>query len=746
MTINKRILRSVRTNLSFYLASSILTAITVALIIGAFATAQTLRQATEQVYDGYQLESAQFKTSTALSPEQIAALEDAYDVLLEEQLSYDAAFSADAGQTEDTLRLLALNEKLNLADVLAGRLPSADNEALISQRYAISHGVAVGDSISVLGETFLITGYMARPDYLYCLQNTSDPFGNYDTFGLLGISRDALNRLCTPVSEYAVVYLDPSMEKEFRKAVYELAAPTEYIAATANPRISLPLSQPQSLQSEFTSYAIILFLLVVVLLSLMLSRMVRKDSRNIGTLLALGYRKKELVSHYAVYSLIPAVIGGLLGVLISIPFTRAFSAYFMNDLEQVPYQAVYPYPVAAAALTAPVLLYLLSAIVILQKNVKTDIIPLLKSGSKSQHISKLFASGKGSFQRVYTLRVLCGNLSRSLVFILGMTVACLIILLGGICQDSQQNLLRNKISAVTDARYETALKDFHTQPITSGETLIDVNFGVSGRTKGFNLVGYDEDNVLLKRNTLSGEPTEYGKYYMTRAAASYYGVQPGDSFTFYHQISMEETTVEIADIIDNDIMLLLLTSKDNAAQIVGVSPDSYNNIISKEKQDLPDEEIQSITDLGGYRDKYETLLSSSSVVYKILLVVGVIICVLLVNLLSGMVLDENTRNISMLKVLGYRNCEIQDLVLRPHHLLVPVCYLLSIPLTLLLTQAILSDTVENSGVYIDTVVQPSTLVIYFVIVLASYAISLLFAARKLQKVDMVESLKEDREG
>lgn len=38
MTINKRILRSVRTNLFFYLASSILTAITVALIIDACLT------------------------------------------------------------------------------------------------------------------------------------------------------------------------------------------------------------------------------------------------------------------------------------------------------------------------------------------------------------------------------------------------------------------------------------------------------------------------------------------------------------------------------------------------------------------------------------------------------------------------------------------------------------------------------------------------------------------------------------
>ena len=99
----------------------------------------------------------------------------------------------------------------------------------------------------------------------------------------------------------------------------------------------------------------------------------------------------------------------------------------------------------------------------------------------------------------------------------------------------------------------------------------------------------------------------------------------------------------------------------------------------------------------------------------------------------------------MLKVLGYRSREIRRIVLLPNHILVPVSYLLSIPFTLLLTKAMMADTVENSGVLIETVVRPQTLLLYFLIVVAAYLVSLLFAGRKLQKVNMVESLKEERE-
>ena len=57
----------------------------------------------------------------------------------------------------------------------------------------------------------------------------------------------------------------------------------------------------------------------------------------------------------------------------------------------------------------------------------------------------------------------------------------------------------------------------------------------------------------------------------------------------------------------------------------------------------------------------------------------------------------------------------------------------------------MADTIENSGVLIETVVRPQTLILYFLIVVAAYLVSLLFAGWKLQKVNMVESLKEERE-
>ena len=417
MVIHRKIRRSVKANISFYLVSAVLTAITVAMIIGACATADTLEQEAGGMLDTYQVEQAEFKMDGMLSEEQIRAFEKEYDLLLEEQVSCDVRVKIGAGTV---LRILGENEKVNLVDILEGEDISADDDILISRRFAEGHGIQIGDVMELFGQVFTVSGYVARPDYLYCLQDITDPFGNYDTFGLVIMKKEVMKRLTATVSSYGVVYRDPAREKEFRKALYETAEPDEYMTDTQNARLSLPRSEPEMLRSEFVSYALILFLLVIVLLSFMLSRMVQRESKTIGTLLALGYRKGELIRHYAMYGLIPGAFGSVLGILISIPFSRGFSWYFMQNLEQIPYEVAYPVWIAVICLFVPALLYLAASVLVLNGKIRMDVVPLLKGGGKSHRVSRILRHQKGSFQKTYAVRVLLGNLSRSITFLIGM--------------------------------------------------------------------------------------------------------------------------------------------------------------------------------------------------------------------------------------------------------------------------------------------------------------------------------------
>ena len=753
MTLGRKAFRSVRKNLSFYIVTCFLTIVAVTMLIGALTTAETIGDTCEEIYGNLSVEDAQFVTEGIITEEDLLRYETDFDLILERQNYTDITIG------DNTVRLFKESSKVNLSWIFETKdgesedvAPSSasDGYVYICKKYGSFNDLGIGDGIILGNETLTVGGYALRPDYLNTLKDLNETIGDYSRFTIALVNDDTYEAVLnsdpslTDNAYYGVVFHDGNKINTFRKTLYADYRPIVYFNSDMNSRISMLRGEVIMLKKEFSSYSMILFVLVMIIVAFMLSRIIDGESVNIGTLKALGYKENELNRHYVIYAMIPAVIGSFLGVITGIPFSRAFCAYFFNDVDSFPYSVRYSIVIMVIAFILPIVFNIAVSAVVTSVLLRRDAAMLMKKGKNVRNVRKLFNGSKLRFKTVYMFRVLAGNPVRTMVFIIGMTVASMIILLGGMCQDSQRNVLENVLpDMMGEAKYETGLKSFHTGTVENGQTLIDVTFEVPDTKIAFNLIGYDEDNTLLKRESLSGEPLTYGGYYMTSGAANYYGIGAGDNFTFVHRITGEETTVKIDDIIDNDALRLVLTSKENAAYLVGVSPDEYNNILSAVPVDVPSEEILKIADFDSYQDSFEQLLATTKVVYAILLTVGIIVCILMVNLLSGMIIDENKRNVSMLKVLGYHEPEINRIILRPNHFLLPCCYILAIPLTRYMTKLMMMGATESSGVYIDVVVKPVTLVLYFLIVVSAYIVSLFFGNRKLDRINMAESLKQE---
>lgn len=350
------------------------------------------------------------------------------------------------------------------------------------------------------------------------------------------------------------------------------------------------------------------------------------------------------------------------------------------------------------------------------------------------------------FPLLYGIRSLCGNISRSLTMIVGIAVASMAVILAGVYQDAYDDMLDNKVPlAMMGGQYEYGFRDFQSENNYGGYGIMDVSFGVDGTDSMFNLIGYDEGCPLLTAETISGASMEYGGFYMTSSAARIFGVESGDEFTFYDLISMEHTTITISDIVENDVLSLMITSKANVAQIIGRNAEGFNVIISEGPLNIPPELLRKSASLEDYRRSTESALNTARVVLSIVKVIGSLICILVVILLSGMIIEENRRSISTLEVLGYRGQELRRLVLSPNHLLVSVGFALGIPLGLALADMIARANADSGGVMMSILLTGKTLLISAVFIAAAYILSLALSARKLKKIDMVECLKEERE-
>lgn len=739
MTLQKKILRSLKKNLSFYITGSVLTALCIMLWGGAFSVSRTVSGTYTKLFDENDLEDGQFTVSSPLTDQDISALESEFSVILERQSFRNISYG------DTTIRLFGDTHKIDKAVILEGSALGSSSDVLLTYNYAKAQGLSVGDTITLDGQDLVISGLCIKPDYAAMYANMDDSFPNSTDFGIALITEEAMNSVGGYSSYYSVKYLDPEQEADFRAAIYSRYGTLEYIDKSANPRTGGLLSQVTDLESEFSVYSPIIMLVVVVVISMVLGRTVRRESRTIGTLMALGYRKQELMRHYLWYALIPAVFGDILGLVLCYPFARLFSLYMFSFAEHIEYQVQVPFGIVLAALIIPPIAYGLSAMLVLHRALGQDVVPLLR-GLRKGKVAHLLSSSKLPFPLLYSIRSLCGNISRSLTMIIGIAVASMAIILGGVYQDAYDDMLDNKVpKAMMGGQYEYGFTDFQSVNTYGDYAVMDVSFGVDGTDSMFNLVGYDEDCPLLEMETRSGEPVIYGGVYMTSSAARIFGVKSGDEFTFYDLISMKHTTVTISDIVENDVLSLIITSKANAAQILGRGADEFNVIISEKPLDIPAELLRKSASLEDYRRNTESALSTARIVLSIVKVIGALICVLVVILLSGMIIEESRRSISTLDVLGYRSSEIRRLILSSNHLLVPIGFVLGIPLGLALANMIALANAASGGILMSTALTGKTLLVSAVFIAVAYVVSLALSARKLKKIDMVECLKEERE-
>lgn len=246
--------------------------------------------------------------------------------------------------------------KINRAVVFEGSPLGDCNDVLITYNYAKAQGISVDDTITLADRKFTVCGLCIRPDYAAMYANFEDSFPNSVDFGIAVITKDAMEQLGEYSGLYSVKYPDASQEAAFRAAVSERYQTLEYVMKSVNPRTGALLTQAGDLEAEFSVYSPIIMLAVVVVIAMVLIRTVKRDGKTIGTLMALGYRKGELIAHYMRYALIPAVFGDILGLALCYPFSKLFNIYIFNFAEHINYSVKLPVGILIIALALPPLI------------------------------------------------------------------------------------------------------------------------------------------------------------------------------------------------------------------------------------------------------------------------------------------------------------------------------------------------------------------------------------------------------
>lgn len=740
MKLNKRYFRSIKSNKSFYVSATILTIMTLFLFYMMNVAGKAIWNFGDEFFISQNLEDAHFTTYIPILDEDIKKLEKEFSVQLEPE--YYCHVETD----KTTTRVFKKTEKINLYSITEGNDITKNDEVIISEGYAVFNKIALGDSIKIGNKNYTITGFFQRPDYLYMLPNENDSYKNVTTFFLAYVTNEEFEKIGGNNCNYLVRY-EKDNQIEFRKAINEKYYMNSYLSAKENMRIDMVKMQADMFVVMSYIILAVMPLIVVVLVSIVIKRKVKSEQRLIGTLSALGYKRINLMLHYAGFAMIPGLLGGILATILTMCGAQTFGQICLMDYEPMRIQCKMNFEIAVLGIIIPTVMYVLSAMNAVYKLTKKDTVLLLNGNSDQgeKNYKNVLVKQKISFKIKYAVRSLIGNPSRTFVVFLGIFLGSFISLLGYSLLDTMENTKQNMIDEIGTFEYQYVLNELIDSNQYGGEPIIMSSLE-NQNGELFNIWGTSNENPFLSLKDMEGNKINLDEgYFVTSVFAMLQNVKAGDYFVLLNPYTLEEFSVKIKGIINNDMQNAIFCNKNNVAKILGIEENYSNVIMSDVPLDIPESKIIRTIKKADSKESFENMSSQMDVMIYFLIAIGIIICVASIYIAVNMLISENKSNISMLKVLGYDDKMINSIVLNINHILLPIGYLCSIPFVFLSANWFMAFLAEFIGALPKSYIAPDSFLYTAIVASSSYFGSIFLLRKKVSKINMVESLKGNRE-
>lgn len=737
--------RDFRKNLSFYISIGLLTMFTVFLSAVGFTDAIMITEDVSSLMDTCHVEDAQFLTALPLSEDDIANLEEKYQTRVEQ----DAYMDAEDG--DKTFRFFRPMEKVNQYSLLEGEDVKTDNDILLDRDFANANELEIGDIYRIDGEDFRISGLAVRPDYLYSKKSESDPWVDKENFAMVQVTPEAYDKLreehtWEETTYYSVEYEKESLSDDFRDTIYHDYSAYVYTAANANSRIQQPANAGKTITTEAFVLIPILVIVILLLVSIVIGRMLEREQKYVGTMTALGYRKREIGVHYMIYAMIPGVLGSVLGLILALFCGKGVAMYFVIDYQRINYNYYIRPVVAILCLLLPAVLFGLVAYWKTVRMLRRSVVSMLteRDDRKTRNRGMLKNSNM-NFRSKFRIRELFSHMGRTLLVLFCLFLSSFLCLDGFAMRDMVDVLVDQGAESASVYDYTYYLNHMDAENKYEGYHGITASFETTDNHAAITLTGVPADSAFDDIAMKEGIFSSKSGYYISNAVSVERDLHKGDTLTIANTVTLEETEVKIDGVVADNTQQVIYTSYENAKDVMGLDGDYYNIVYSNEKIDIDSDDLAYLSDNESMLDTFENAMTAFSAFINGMMFMGCLMSVISVYLIVNMLIEENKSSISMLKVLGYRDREINGIVLNVNHILVVLGFLLAVPACVSMLGGVSSAMVSVMHVVLEPTVKTSSVLICGVIILISYFFSLLLLRRKVSRIDMVVSLKGNRE-
>ena len=827
----KRLPREFRHNLGKYLGIFLLMFGSVALTSGFLLAAHSIGVIIGGMRETYAVEDGRFTTAFKATGEQLDAAADAAadtsDMDVYENFSIDAAFTrsgdggasanANADAAKHTVRTYVHRTQVDLAAYAQGTQPATADEVAIDRVFATNNNVAVGDRIQLEGRDYTVCGILTLPDYAALFPSNSDFTINTLTFGTAEMTQagfDALQAAGGAVTyNYSFTFADRNLttaqrtqaNKDIAKALSEKGAQvTELLDYESNQGISYAAND---VDGDSTMWEVLLDIIIVIMAFIfvvLISGTIEEESAIIGTLLASGYRRRELVLHYlalpCLIGLVAAAGGTACGLAI---FTAPMRDLYYGSYSLPPFFVTWDWAIFVQTAVIPFAVLVATTLLGLLRKIGKSPLQFLRheaSGKKGTKRGLVLPARLGFVAR-FRLRVFLRNLGNFVTLFAGIGFASLLLLFGlGILPTMQhyaeglsQSLPAEHLYTLkaplelegTDAQREgwaavARLQETDADDLDPAEALdlamkiaaLDLDFDdenihpVNTTDNGAHKIAqaekfaaytleYDRggDNGSETITVYGVDPASRywkdlgvgdGRVVFGAGLAAKYDFADGAAIDLYDKYNDKTYTVTYQDASatwGSTSNVNIYLALDDFNTMFDNDEAYFNGYASNEALDIDANYLAGETTPSDMRAIGDQFVSMMDSLVGMMVGMAVFIYLIFMYLLTKAILDRSARSISYMKVFGYRDGEISALYIRSMTICVAVSLVACMPLIIGSLGAIFKAMLVSYSGNITIYVPNECLVEALVCGLATYAVVALVHTRAIKRVSLAEALK-----
>ncbi|MCR5835119.1 MAG: ABC transporter permease [Lachnospiraceae bacterium] len=666
---------------------------------------------------------------------------------------------------EDKTLLLNCIEtnKISKFYVLDGEKFDGDKSGVwLDNFYAGENEIKVGDTILVKYEGMelkeKVRGLINVPDHLYDVRDESELYPDRKEFGFAYMSVNELdegyrifNSMMVDVdSKDNVDSVKNDIEDniENAKAIVKAEDTSSYVAYQGE------IDEGKTYVGVFSGIFLFIAMLSVVTT---MTRVVKKQRTQIGTLKALGFGNGKILFHYIGYGIWISIFAAVTGLILGYFFIGNVFMNLQMEFFEIPNgrpeMAVKSYVVAVAVVLVVTLITYITGRSILKENPAETLrtkIPSVKGNVINITRKGLFK--KMSFESVWNIRDMLRNKVRTFMGLAGVVGCCMLIVCALGMLDSMNFFVRLQFETIYNFDYKLNLKE----DITSDEVkgLEDKYGNHTSQSIGIEIKNNDgireANNILVtdakgyirfvdRKNEVIKDPKDDGVF-VTFKLAETKGYELGDTITWHIYGDKNYYTSKIIGFNkDPQNQNVTMTRKYLESLGLEYKPDAlYTNTDLSETKEI--EKVEVIQDIDNLKEGMEGMLSMMKTMLVMIIGIAVLLGGIIIYNLGILSYTEKQYQFSTLKVLGFKDSKIKKIFIKQNNWIAIISVIIGMPLGFYLTDWLFKTAIEEHydfGAFIET----RTFVISALgTIFVSYLVSK-FLARKIRNIDMVTSLK-----